>query len=53
MLNKESWVKRMIVLNNVKNAGGMDSQIDTAFLSILNESPHQRKVPLKLNQRCW
>ena len=32
MLNKESWEKKdAIVLNNVKNAGSMDSQIDTAF----------------------
>ena len=43
MLNKESWEKDAIVLNNVKNAGGMDSQIDTAFLSILNRKPTSKE----------
>ena len=46
--------KDAIVLNNVKNAGGMDSQIDTAFLSILIVNPHQkRKVPLKSQSKVW
>lgn len=35
--------KDAIVLNNVKNAGGMDSQIDTAFLSILNRKPTSKE----------
>ena len=44
--------KDAIVLNNVKNAGGLDSQIDTAFLSILNRKPTSKekstiKVSLK------
>ena len=46
--------KDAIVLNNVKNAGSMDSQIETAFLSILIESPHpKRKVPVKNSSKIW
>ena len=46
--------KDAIVLNNVKNAGGMDSQIDTAFLSILNQKKAhiKEKLPLKTQSRC-
>jgi len=35
--------KDALVLNNVKNAGSKDSQIDTAFLSILNRKPTSKE----------
>ena len=35
--------KDALVLNNVKNAGSLDSQIDTAFLSILNRKPTSKE----------
>jgi hypothetical protein len=35
--------KDALVLNNVKNAGSLDSKIDTAFLSILNRKPTSKE----------
>ena len=35
--------KDALVLNNVKNAGSLDSQIETAFLSILNRKPTSKE----------
>ena len=35
--------KDALVMNNVKNAGSQDSQIDTAFLSILNRKPTSKE----------
>jgi len=33
-------------MNNVKNAGSKDSQIETAFLSILNRKPTSKEKSL-------
>ena len=35
--------KDALVLNNVKNAGSLDSQVETAFLSILNRKPTSKE----------
>ena len=35
--------ERCIVLNNVKNAGSKENQIETAFISILNRKPTSKK----------
>ena len=38
--------KDALVMNNVKNAGSQDSQIDAAFLSILNRKPTSKEKSL-------
>ena len=38
--------KDALVMNNVKNAGSKDSQIETAFLSILNRKPTSKEKSL-------
>ena len=44
-INEEKILKKKdaLVLNNIKNAGSLDSQVETAFLSILNRKPTSKE----------